>query len=301
MAQRAGCCIHLGRLAVWIGMRPIALRSIDTRSNEHCMRRRRPVGEAVRFILAVAVLLGGIAPAQARLTAEDGLARDPDNARLLYREAHLIRREGERPVERLVMYRCPSGAAFARKRVDYRDSVLAPAFELVDARGYREGLRREAGRVVLWTGAKPGKPLKPSASATPLVADAGFDEFLRAHWASLAAGRPQPLAFAVPAYGRSLALKVRSSGVHARDGDRMKRFELRLDGLLGAVAPTIRVEYDVIDKRLRRFHGPTNIRDHRGSQIKAEIDFPQPPRMVDAQHWRAALDEPLTRCALGEH
>jgi hypothetical protein len=300
MTQRAARCIRCDEPVVSIGMRPIALRPIDQNFIEHGRPQRRSVSEALAIVLAVIALVGGICPAQARLTAEDGLARDPDNARLLYREAHLIRREGERPVERLVLYRCPSGAAFARKRVDYRDSALAPAFELVDARGYREGLRREGGRVVLWTGSQPGKPLKPSASATPLVADAGFDEFLRVHWASLAAGRPQPLAFAVPAYGRSLALKVRSSGIHARDGDRMKRFELRLDGLLGKVAPAIRVEYDIRDKRLRRFNGPTNIRDNRGDQIKAEIDFPQPPRTVDAQRWQAALDEPLTRCALGD-
>jgi hypothetical protein len=37
---------------------------------------------------------------------------------LLYREQHLLRSAGGRPRERLVMYRCPDGRAFARKRVD---------------------------------------------------------------------------------------------------------------------------------------------------------------------------------------
>jgi hypothetical protein len=251
----------------------------------------------------LAIPLGGFAllcaawPAWASLTAEEGLARDPDTARLLYREAHLIRREGARTIERLVLYRCPNGVAFARKRVDYRDSALAPDFDMTDVRGYREGLRREGGKALLWTGTKAAKAL--AATKSPLVADAGFDEFMRQQWAPLTAGRPQPLAFAVPAYGRTLPLKVRSTGTLARGGDRLHRFELRFDGLLGMVASSIRVEYDTQDQRLRRFTGLTNIRDAEGEQIEAEIDFPQPPRSADAQRWQAALTEPLARCTLG--
>jgi hypothetical protein len=247
--------------------------------------------------------LGGFAllctawPAWANLTTEEGLARDPDSDRLLYREAHLIRREGARTIERLVLYRCPNGVAFARKRVDYRGSAFAPEFDMVDVRGYREGLRRESGRALLWTDTKPAKAL--AATKSPLVADAGFDEFMRQQWVPLTAGRPQPLAFAVPAYGRTLPLKVRSTGTLARGGDRLHRFELRFDGLLGVVASAIRVEYDAQDQRLRRFTGLTNIRDASGDQIEAEIDFPQPPRPADTRRWQAALTEPLARCMIG--
>jgi hypothetical protein len=236
-------------------------------------------------------------PARAAIVSMEGDARDPDNERLLYREAHLIRRDGDRPVERLVLYRCPNGVAFARKRVDYRQSALAPAFELEDVRGYREGLRREGGRTLVWSGGDAAKAL--GTTKTPLVADAGFDEFLRERWPQLISGRPQPLSFAVPAFGRSLPFKVRSSGAHGQDGDRVHRFELRLDGLLGVVAPGIRVEYDEDDRRLRRFTGVTNIRDARGEQIEARIDFPRAPRPADAAAWRTASEQPLASCALG--
>jgi hypothetical protein len=236
-------------------------------------------------------------PAQASMVALEGDARDPDGDRLLYRESHLIRRDGDRPVERLVLYRCPNGVAFARKRVDYRQSVLAPAFEMEDARGYREGLRREGGRTLVWSGGDAPKPL--GATRTPLVADAGFDEFLRQRWPQLTAGQPQPLSFAVPAFGRSLPFKVRSVGTREQDGDRVHRFELRLDGLLGVVASGIRVEYGADDQRLRRFTGLTNIRDARGGQIEARIDFPQAPQPVDPQRWQAAAAQPLVRCTLG--
>ena len=245
--------------------------------------------------LLFALLLA--APAQARLTAVEGDARDPDGGRLLYREEHLIRHDGDRPVERLVIYRCPDGSAFARKRVNYRPSLIAPDFELVDARGYREGLRREGGQPVLWSSESRARTL--GAAKAPLVADAGFDEYLRLRWSALATGKPQPLAFAVPSFGRTLPLRIRSAGRHQRAGTPVYRFELALDGLLGAFADAISVEYDAGDRRLRHFRGLTNVRDAKGDQIEAAIDFPRPPRVVDAARWQSLASMPLARCTLG--
>lgn len=253
----------------------------------------------MKIILPViAVMLCVLAPpVHASLVAVEGDARDPKNNRLLYREAHLIRRSGDTPVERIVLYRCPNGVVFARKRVDYRSSALAPEFELVDARGYREGLRRERGQTMLWSGSDAAKSIV--GSKTTLVADAGFDEFLRQRWPQLTAGQPQSLAFAVPALKRSLPFKIRSTGIRGRGDDKVHRFELRLDGLLGALTSAIAVEYDADDRRLRRFTGLTNVRDVRGDQISAQIEFPQPPQPAEAQRWQAAAEQPLAACALG--
>ncbi len=235
--------------------------------------------------------------AQAALLSIEGIARQPGSDRLLYREEHLLRRDGDRPIERLVLYRCPDGVAFARKRVDYRRSATAPDFELVDARGYREGLRREGAQTVVWSGNKPPRPLR--ASAGPLVADAGFDEFLRESWPRLAAGESRSLAFVVPAFGRSVPFEVRSLGRKGSGDATVQRFELRLDGLLGTFTPSISVDYAIADRRLRRFVGLTNVRDGRGDQIEARIDFPQPPQPVDTQRWQAAEAQPLAACSLG--
>lgn len=257
------------------------------------MPAMRPVPITVCLLLSVA---GFAAPAHATLVGYQGDARDPDSRRLLYREEHLLRRDGDTPVERIVLYRCPDGSAFARKRVDYRGSTLAPAFELVDAHGHREGLRREGGKTLVWSGSATPKAL--GASRAPLVADAGFDEFLRQRWTPLLAGQPQPLAFAVPAFGRSLPFKVRSvpaspavAGQH--------RFELRVGGVLGVVAPSIAVDYDARDRRLRRFVGMTNVRDARGELIEAEIDFPHAPQPAEAARWQAAAALPLVKCRIG--
>lgn len=248
----------------------------------------------IRTLLLALPCLLAILPAHATLLAVDGDARSPDRSRLLYRESHLIRKEGDRPVERLVLYRCPDGRAFARKRIDYRRSTLAPDFELIDARGHREGLRRQGDRILVWSGDDAPRALPPPGG--PLVADAGFDEYLRRHWTAATSGKPQVIAFAVPSYGRSLSFKVR--GQPARDAGDPHRFELRLDGLLGRLAPPIRVEYDD-QRRLRRFVGLTNIRDARGDQLEAEIVFASAPRAADPHEWQAASGTPLATCALG--
>lgn len=248
----------------------------------------------IRTLLLALPCLLAILPARATLLAVDGDARSPDRSRLLYRESHLIRKDGDRPVERLVLYRCPDGRAFARKRIDYRSSALAPDFELVDARGHREGLRRQGDRILVWSGDDAPRALPPPGG--PLVADAGFDEYLRRHWTAATSGKPQVIAFAVPSYGRSLSFKVR--GQPARDAGAPHRFELRLDGLLGRLAPPIRVEYDD-QRRLRRFIGLTNIRDARGDQLEAEIVFPSAPRAAEPREWQAASGAPLATCALG--
>ena len=235
-------------------------------------------------------------PARAALLSIKGTARDPKSNRLLYREEHLFQHDGERPVERLVLYRCPDGVAFARKRIDYRSSATAPEFELVDARGYREGLRREGGRTMIWAGTKPPRPLRASDGA--LVADAGFDEFLRQSWSQLGAGKSQPQAFVVPSFGRSLAFEVRGLGRHGSGDAAVQRFELRLEGLLGKVTSPISVEYTTTDRRLRRFAGLTNVRDGRGDQIEARIDFPDAPQPAEAQRWQTATAVPLAACRM---
>lgn len=258
-----------------------------------------PVGEVRVYpsVLLLVALAGASGPVLADLRFVEGEARDLASGQLLYREQHWIRRDGAAPVERLVLYRCPSGAAFARKRVDYRRSSTAPEFGLEDARSnYREGLRRSGTAASVYSGAKTTALPAPTAT---LVADAGFDEFLRARWDVLVAGRPQPLEFVVPAFGRALGFEVRSAG-RTRIGDApVERFRLRLDGLLGAVAPSLDVAYDARDRSLRRFSGVTNVRDDRGRQVKARIDFADPARAAPAAAWQAGLAQPLARCALG--
>lgn len=228
--------------------------------------------------------------------AVTGEARDARTTRLLYREHHVLRPSDTQPAERLIVYRCADGIAFARKRADYRTSRTAPEFAFEDARsGHREGLRRAGGAVHL----RSGKKERALRASPTLVADAGFDEYLRAHWATLAGGGERVVPFAVPAFGRALDFRITRLDAGQVAGTPVERFRLTLDGMLGALAPKLDVDYDARSRRLRRFTGVTDLRDDRGKPLNVRIDFPQAPVMVPAEAWSQAESQPLRACKLG--
>ncbi len=242
--------------------------------------------------LAAALL---IAPAQAAVQREYAFASGLRDGAPLYREEHLVRQAEGRLAERLVLYRCLDGVAFARKRVRYGDDPAAPSFLLEDARsGYREGAERTpTGLRVAWTA--PGKTeavamLPPG----PVVADAGFDEWVRAAWEPLTGGRAQSMQFLVPSRLRSYRFEV--SPVDAGTPE-LRAFRLQLGGWLGWLAPSIDVAYDARTRRLVRFEGLSNLRDDAGkAPLKVRIEFPDPPLPVEPAAFDRALAEPLVAC-----
>lgn len=251
-----------------------------------------------RSLLLLALAFG--APAQAALTFEEGEARDPRSKELMYLEHHLIRREKDRPTARLVVYRCADGTAFARKQVDYRRSVQAPEFSLEDARlDFGEGLRRGGDTASLWVrdGGGAAERSAPVSAEAGLVADAGFDEFIRGNWQTLVSGKPVPLQFAVPSRLQVFGFRVASQGSAELNGEPVERFRLRLGGLLGWIAPHIDVAYGRDDRRLLRFEGLSNLRSDDGkSQLVAHIAFPAPAKTADEGQWQAMAREPLRAC-----
>jgi hypothetical protein len=269
--------------------------------------QRAPRGGGLALLAAFA-LSGAAAPAGAQAAAVaplhfvEGVARAPADGRLLYRELHWTRHEGARLVERLVLYRCAAGNAFARKHLDYRGSAIAPAFTLEDARtGYREGLRRGAG-AALFVRRGMGEPERSAPlRAADAVVDAGFDEFVRARWDALAAGRAVPIEFALPARLRSYRFDLSRVGAERIAGEPAWRFRLRLKGVLGWVAPEVDVAYSQRTRRLLRFEGLSNLRAPGGkAQWLARIDFPAATTPAPDAAWRAAAAEPLSACATGQ-
>ena len=255
----------------------------------------------IAFTCAAALVAAmACAPAaRAGLSLEEGIARDTGGDGLLYVEQHLVRREGGRPLERLVVYRCADGTPFARKQVDYRQSVLAPAFSLEDARmGYREGLRRTRGPGEVFVREETGAAER-AAALDPMtgVADAGFDEFVRQHWDALMAGESVPLHFAVPSRLESLGFRIRRVGDAVVAGEPAVVLRLGLGGWRGWIAQRIDVAYGRDSRRLLRFEGLGNLRDDRGErQLEARIDFPRPGRPADEALWQRFAREPLSAC-----
>ena len=265
---------------------------------------RHPAGKTfTRLLLACLTLTAGRVAAAPGLSLEEGIARDPKGGVELYREQHFLRSEGERPLERLVLYRCPGGVLFGRKRIDYRSSALAPSFLLDDRRsGYQEGMRAVRSGAELFFRARAGAAERSAPVAlAALVADAGFDQFIRRQWSPLLAGKSLSLQFAVPSRLRSMGFLVARAGSARIADEPAWVFRLRLEGWLGLVAPSIEVSYSQASRRLLRFQGLGNLRDDRGGQpLQVRIDFPSAAHPATEAQWQAALQAPLAACRTGQ-
>ena len=252
-------------------------------------------------LLGASIALAAL-PAAAAYREELGLAADLESGEALYREQHLLRAEPDGGLlERLVVYRCVDGTPFARKRVDYRGAAAAPAFQFEDVRsGYREGVSRAGGDARVFVDRPDAEPQQAPLPGGNLVADAGFDQWVRREWPRLTAGESVPMAFLVPSRLTSYDFKVYEVEGDAVDRVGDRRFRLRLGGLLGWFAPHIDVVYAERDQRLLRFEGLSNLRDDAGDDpLKVRIEFPEPPKPVDAAAFARLADEPLRACRVG--
>lgn len=215
----------------------------------------------------------------------------------LYRETHWV---APGPGgERWVLYRCPDGSPFARKRVDPAAAALAPDFAFEDGRdGYREGVRAGAGGRLVYVreaGAKEAaRTLQVPADG---VIDAGFDAAVRRHWRSLMAGDSVRLQFLVPSRKRFYPVRVQRVASTRWNGLPAERLRMRLDAWFGFAIPDVHLVYARADQRLLEFAGTGNVRDRSGANPQVRIRFDASPGAATRAELQAALRQPLDgRC-----
>lgn len=227
-----------------------------------------------------------------------GRATDLRTGRLLYEEEHWIRTTGNER-SRLVVYRCPDGRAFARKRVTETGFPGAPTFEFDDARdGYREGVAGESATRRAYWRASASAPLRERTVVVgdETVIDAGFDAWLRQRWTALANGAAVHAQFVLPS--RKAQVPIRVQRIDAPSAD-LVRFKLSLDSWLEFVAPTMQVTYDATTQRLRTFEGVGTIRARDGSPMEVRIEFPPTPQRAGSSplaYEQATITPLATRC-----
>ncbi len=257
---------------------------------------------SARFGLAIASLLLIADAARANEAVRyEGTAYDLDSSQPLYRESHFVSRAANGDGQRVVLYRCLDGRAFARKRVRYQGRDTAPAFTMYDRRqGYREGLRRDDQSLVAYARRSRGEAPEEAVIATgaDLIADAGFDDFVRARWAELEAGEAVHFQFLVPSkldvfhFKLKLAERVK---VGAREAAVVR---VSLGNWWGFLLPHIDAVYADQGKQLLSFSGLSNVRDLDSRNYNTRIEFPLDRRAdLGPGEIDAALREPLTpRC-----
>ena len=257
------------------------------------------------LVLSLALPTATRAESRVEYLSYSGVARARHSTDFLYGERHVLSYRQGRIAERVVLYTCRDGAAFARKTVSYRDA-LVPDFLFENASdGMRQGIRETATE-----GAKPasrsvfyreraGDPEKsgPLPSAPDLVADAGFDEFVQAHWDALMSGRTLHMRFLLPSRLDDYAFQVQRARGELAQGSPTVVFRLRLSGLWGWFLPQIDVTYRMADHLLVRYDGISDLHDPSGNNYKTTIEFPDAGRTVaTAQAMLDARQTPLAPC-----
>ena len=228
-----------------------------------------------------------------------GYARDLKTGSPLYVEVHSVANPGHVGETRVVMYQCADGSPFARKELTYDADRIAPAFRFEDSRsGYAEGLTRRANHLEVFerSGAlathRTGR-----VRSEGLVADAGFDEFVRLRWDELERGVKFDAPFLVPSRLDSMSFRVRKVGEAQIGGETASLIRLSLAGLLSLLVPDIEVAYRKRDRALVRYRGVTNVRDADGKLQAAQIDFPDDGRRQVLVDLGALRTKPLaSRC-----
>ncbi len=242
----------------------------------------RVVAQTAPFPVAVVwgtalMLLLASAWASASADAADlvGYAYDRESGKLVYTEQHAFEYENDQLVSHQVDYVAADGDVLAKKSLSYRNHPYAPEFRLDDQRDdYVEGAEytTEGYRLFRERDSKSGdKVLKRDLN---LVADAGFDQYVRDHLDELLSGEQQKFHMAIAGHLTELRFRIQLLDQEPLFGVPAARFRVEPASLLRFIADPIEITYATETGRLLRYVGVTNIRNAEGKRYDARIDFP---------------------------
>jgi hypothetical protein len=226
-----------------------------------------------------------------------GSAYATGSNQLLYRETHYVY-AGDRGGERVVLYQCPDGRAFARKQSHDDGNAQAPDFDLFDARvGYREGVRRNGAEREVYVQRSAAQPELTDPLRLPVdgVIDTGFDVFALAHWQALVRGDALRFDFLVPSRRTFYSFKVSKVDAPLAPPGSVT-FRMASSSWLAFLLPHIDISYDLTTRRLVRYEGLSSVRDVKtGKNYHVHYEYPKiaVTHDVTASAIEAALTAPL--------
>ena len=258
-----------------------------------------PLRCACALVLTLTSAVAGSATAPSLSSAGavrwfEGKAYRASSQQLMYVESHWVADDGAQP-SRLVLYLCPDGKAFARKRIQETGHPQAPDFVLDDGRtGFQEGVRTEGGKRIVFVRKEKGAAEQTATLDTsPMpVVDAGFDDYIRAHWSELGANVSKTIPFVIPSRLGTMKFRVKREADTTIEGRKARHYRLSLDSRIGFALPHIDVDYDASTRELLRFDGIANMHASGGDNVKARILI-DPAKYRDVRDMTAAEELPL--------
>ncbi|MGH8529547.1 MAG: hypothetical protein ACRETN_06865 [Nevskiales bacterium] len=238
-----------------------------------------------------------VAPAQALIKADEegvpnsreflGYAYDQKTGALLYTERHQQEYQGTRLVRGTVVYDNPQGELIARKTLDYSANAYAPKFRTEDLRtgGIEAGEFRNGEYTVSFRASQRSEQhTRGLGEQKRLVADAGFDTYVRARMHELLKGDDVHFNFVVPSRLESVNFRAAPMGVERRDGRELLRIRIETDNALLRlfVSPGF-IVYDVSTGELLEYVGLSNLDDSDANKYRVRILYPHGQKPATAQ------------------
>ena len=203
-----------------------------------------------------------------------GEAFDSESGQLLYREYH-FRQPGS--ALGAVEYRGPDQRLLGTKSLDFQAQPWAPDFQQVDLRTGEMIFARWQGSS-LTLGYRENRDDQIRQELVPeraLVADAGFDNFIRAHWNELLGDGEKSFSFAVPSRLNTLTLVARRQACdNTSSAAKTVCIRVKPDNWLFAMlVDPIDLQYDASSRQLLKFQGLSNISDGNGDPQVVTIRY----------------------------
>ena len=211
--------------------------------------------------------------AEAASTSYRGEARDADGA-LVYTEEHQVRSTQHGLADSVTEYRAPDGTLIATLRSDYSRSLALPTYVFEDLRrDYREGLRWQEGAYVVFhqQGGEPEKSA-PLRTTDRVFSCQGWHYYLIENLALLERERVT-LELVLPSELRAFPFAVRSLAADRQSVS--AELSLR-HWLFRYFAPKMRLDYDRENRRLREYHGLSNLLSASGERQTVTIRYLYP-------------------------
>ena len=230
-------------------------------------------------LIALVLAQPGLADDRLEGTASPGLltaigeAFDTQTGQLVYREYH-FRQPGS--AQGSVEYRSPDRQLLGTKSLDFQAAPWAPAFQQIDLRtGELTFARWQGSSLTLgYRESRQSETRQEKVATKALVADAGFDNFIRAHWNDLLGDREKSFAFAVPTRLDTLTLVAQRRACEGASAAETVCFRVKPDNWFFAMlVDPIDLKYDASSRQLLQFQGLSNITDADGDPQVVTIRY----------------------------
>ncbi len=180
-----------------------------------------------------------------------GKAYGKNTGAFLYSEQHFC---SEQHLLCTVEYSDVSGEVFAKKRLDFRQSLVGPSLVMSAYRNQKE--------ISI-----------PASQNDELVIDAGFDNFVRGSWEELNDGKQISFPFLPVGFDKPLKMKALRSEKVGCEAQQLC-LDIKLDSwILAMIVDPIELSYSRSNKRLLHFSGMSNIRDKDGETQNVDIYY----------------------------